>query len=784
MGTFYLDGQAIAFQAGQNVLEAARQAGVEIPHFCYHPALGSLGACRLCMVELQPEREGDRSRVVASCMLPAADGMRVSLTANRAHAARQSVIEGAMTNHPHDCPVCDQGGECHLQDMTVMVGPPYRRYEGQKRTFLNQDLGPLIWHSMDRCITCYRCVRFYQGYALGDDLGVFGSRNRVYFGRSDDGALESPFSGNLLEVCPTGVFTDRVYRRNYSRVWDLKTAPSICPHCSVGCNVLPGAREGRLRRVVNRPNKRINEWFICDRGRYGHRYSEAADRPRNARVDGRTTTLDAAVTAAAQRLAESADGAIAGLGSVREDMEGNAALRALMAALRGWYTAHPNPDLEAAIAEAASLSRDAPTLADIAQSDAILVAGDLTGHAPMMDLAVRQVVRAGHPLILLHTGPAPLAVHACLRRQVTPRELPQLVDALSTATRGTVEDVSLTQLLEPLQAARRPIILGVAETLGATACRALGRLAGALRARLGFALPNANAFGTALLSRPGDSERVLQSAESGQVDKLIVLGSDPLGSGAGAGRWAALRERLSFLLVLDCVQTATAKGADIFIPLAAFPERAGTFVNYAGLAQGFAQVVAPNSRLNTHFFAGLGPVRSPLAPNEVRLPDAFSAIAEIGKRMGLGRVRRNAEILAYQFFNKVPTPGRTGIPVDPAGFSHLRDSAKAEYRTPEVSETGWQAVMTTWYGDEHLALHAAELHSMAPAEGVRMHPLDASAPGVPVPAQLLLHGSGGRIRLPVFTDPACQRGTLGLTRASMAVLGVDEGDALSWEACT
>lgn len=789
MGTFYLDEQPIPFEDGEYVIDAARKAGVDIPHFCYHPALGSLGACRLCMVELEPAREGDRARNMASCLLRASEGMRVSLRAQKAVDARQSVIEEVMTNHPHDCPVCDEGGDCHLQNMTVEVGPPYRRYEGAKRTFLNQYLGPLVWHDMDRCITCYRCVRFYQDHALGDDLGAFGSRDRVYFGRSENGPLESPFAGNLVEVCPTGVFTDRVFRRHFSRVWDLDTAPSVCPHCSVGCNTTPGAREGSLRRVISRANKRVNEWFICDRGRYGHRYTEAEDRPRTARVDGRETSVEEALNSAAQRLSEAIDGSIAGLGSVREDMEGNAALRALMTALRGWYTAHPNPDLEAAIAEAASLSAQAPTLAEIGQADAVLVVGDLTGHAPMMDFAVRQAVRASRPLVLLHTGPAPLARHAQHRRQVTPRELLGLIETLQAAGEGTVQDDALAPLLEPLRAARRPVMLGVAETLGAPGCRALGRLAAALGARLGFALPNANAFGTALLSRPGDSERVLASVESGQADKLIVLGADPLGSGAGAGRWAALRERLSFLLVFDCVRTTTSEQADIFIPLSAFSERSGTFINYAGLAQGFAKVegVVGKSARDTGsinaFYAGLGPVKSPLAPREGHFPDAFDAICELGRRMGLGRVRLNAEILAYQFCNVPPTPGRTGITVDAAGFAHLRDSAVGDFRPAPEPGDGWQAVMTTWYGGEHLALHAPELQSLAPREGVRMHPEDIAAQQLADDARLALSGPGGRIRLELIADAASPRGTLGLSRASMAVLGVDEGDELSWEVC-
>ena len=183
-------------------------------------------------------------------------------------------------NHPHDCPVCDEGGECHLQDMTVMTGHDYRRYRFTKRTHRNQDLGPFVNHEMNRCIQCYRCVRFYRDYAGGGDFNVFGSHNHVYFGRHDDGALESEFSGNLVEVCPTGVFTDKTLKQHYTRKWDLQTAPSVCVHCGLGCNTIPGERYGTLRRIRNRYNGEVNGYFLCDRGRYGYEFVNSAARLR------------------------------------------------------------------------------------------------------------------------------------------------------------------------------------------------------------------------------------------------------------------------------------------------------------------------------------------------------------------------------------------------------------------------------------------------------------------------------------------------------------------------
>ena len=157
-------------------------------------------------------------------------------------AFRASVIEWLMTNHPHDCPVCEEGGECHLQDMTLMTGHIYRRYRFKKRTFRNQYLGPFLTHEMNRCIACYRCVRFYRDYAGGRDFDVFAVHHDVYFGRHEDGVLENEFSGNLAEVCPTGVFDDKPFAEFYNRKWDLRAAPSVCVHCGLGCNTTPNER--------------------------------------------------------------------------------------------------------------------------------------------------------------------------------------------------------------------------------------------------------------------------------------------------------------------------------------------------------------------------------------------------------------------------------------------------------------------------------------------------------------------------------------------------------------
>ena len=303
-----------------------------------------------------------------------------------------------MANHPHDCPVCDEGGECHLQDMTVMTGHWRRRYRFPKRTFRNQDLGPFVTHEMNRCIQCYRCVRFYADYAGGDDLVAMGIRNQVYFGRHKDGKLESEFSGNLVEVCPTGVFTDKTFQRHYTRKWDLQTAPSVCVHCGLGCNTIPGERYGVLRRVHSRYNGAVNGYFICDRGRFGYEFVNAESRLRSVKVNGRAATAEDAVLHVGDLIAAARIGLrrVIGIGSPRASLEANWALRKLVGP-DNFYLGMAGQERRL-VDLARKIIHEGPSRScstrDLEQADAMLVLGeDVTNTAPMLDYSLRQWIR-------------------------------------------------------------------------------------------------------------------------------------------------------------------------------------------------------------------------------------------------------------------------------------------------------------------------------------------------------------------------------------------------------
>lgn len=411
MPTLTIDNRTISVPDGTKVIDAAERLGIMIPRFCYHPALGSVGACRVCAVKVV---EGALKGIQMSCMLDAENGMVISTDDPEAMDFRRHVIEWLMVNHPHDCPVCDEGGHCLLQDMTVSGGHGIRRYAGLKRTYPDQDLGPLVQHEMNRCIHCYRCSRFYQEVTGYRDLGVMQNANRIFFGRYEEGILESPFAGNLSDICPTGVYTDKPSRYK-GRRWDFQRSNTLCIHCSMGCHTTTSARYREVVRQEARRSDIVNGWFICDRGRFGFAYASADDRPRE-KVDGGKTSWEGSIRAVAERIdrasrQQGAD-AIATVGSLRNSLETMAMLSRL-SAIRGWRSPVFWMNRESAVATGAAVSRlEQPisvALGDIADADVIVLVGaDPLNESPMLALHLRQARRRGARIFAL--DPRPIAL--------------------------------------------------------------------------------------------------------------------------------------------------------------------------------------------------------------------------------------------------------------------------------------------------------------------------------------------------------------------------------------
>lgn len=630
----YVDGQEIEVKQGENVLEACLNAGLDLPYFCWHPAMGSIGSCRQCALVQYQNAEDTKGRIVMGCMTQVAEGARFSLNAQNASEFREAVVESLMLNHPHDCPVCAEGGECHLQDMTVMVGHRDRRYTGMKNTHRNQYLGPLIHHEMNRCITCYRCERYYRDYAGGKDLGAQASHDHLYFGRHQDGVLESEFSGNLVEVCPTGVFTDKPFLKNYSRKWDLQSAPSICTGCGVGCNISPGERYGQLKRVHNRYHHQINGYFICDRGRFGSGYVNSDQRLDYAGIKKADGTFTAVHQAQAMETAVDwlRGKKVLGIGSSRASLEANYLLRELVG--RSNFTTGCSDDEAAVIRSIINIQKTTrainPTIKQIETADAILILGeDITHTAPRVALALRQAVRnksfelaeqlglpqwqdaavrnlaqdQRSPMVIVSTLDSRLDDVASQLITLTPEGIADFAAAVTQSLQGQqVEDEQANQVASILSTAERPLIISGSSLLSTQIVESAACLAETVHSKsqnaqqvmLSFCVPEANSMGLGLLvnedKRPLKLSRLAKKIEA--VDAVLILEND-LERRLDPQQMEQLFTAKIPVISMDLLENNTLARSDLVLPVASYAESQGTLVNAEGRAQRHYPVFEP-----------------------------------------------------------------------------------------------------------------------------------------------------------------------------------------------
>lgn len=636
MATIHIDGKEYEVDGAMNLLEACLSLGLDIPYFCWHPALGSVGACRQCAVTQYQNADDKRGRLVMSCMTPATDGAFISIEDDEAKKFREAVLEFLMVNHPHDCPVCEEGGNCHLQDMTVMTGHSFRKYRFNKRTHVNQELGPFINHEMNRCIACYRCVRYYKDYADGEDFGVYGAHDNVYFGRQESGTLENEFSGNLVEVCPTGVFTDKTHSDRYNRKWDMQFAPGICHQCSLGCNISPGERYGELRRIENRYNGTVNHHFLCDRGRFGYGYVNLKDRPRQPHYfdNGIWTALDAeqAMQKAVDIVKQS--NKVIGIGSPRASVESNFALRQLVGA-ENYYTGIEATELSR-LQLMLGVLRDSgiysPSLREIESYDAVIVLGeDVTQTGARIALAIRQALkgkaremaeaqrvakwqiaaiqnigqRAKHPLFVTNVDTTRLDDVAAWNYTASINEqarlgfaVANLIDSSAPAVDGLSDDLQqkVAIIAQALTEAKKPLIVTGSQAGSEAIIQAATNIANALKQQgrevgITFAAAEANSMGVAMIGG-GSIDDALTQLDNEEADTVIVMENDLYRHASQVVVDSAL-EKVKNVIVVDHQHTAIMDKAQLIISAASFAEADGTLINQEARAQRFFQVYDP-----------------------------------------------------------------------------------------------------------------------------------------------------------------------------------------------
>ncbi|MEJ2648114.1 MAG: NADH-quinone oxidoreductase subunit NuoG [Sedimentisphaerales bacterium] len=636
MPIIYINDKPYEVEPEQNLLHACLTLGFDIPYFCWHPALHSVGACRMCAVKQFKDENDKKGRIVMSCMTLVSDGLRISIDDPEVVKFRKSVIEWLMLNHPHDCPVCDEGGECHLQDMTVLAGHTYRRTRFKKRTYVNQDLGPFIRHEMNRCIQCYRCVRFYLDYAGGRDLDVFGWHNRVYFGKNKDGLLRNEFSGNLIEICPTGVFTDKTFFKHYTRKWDLQSAPSVCTHCGLGCNIHADSRYGQLRRIRNRYHSDVNSYFLCDRGRFGYDFVNSSKRISKNLLRAVDDSFNAVAKEAIlnEVEAEIKNKNIIGIGSSRASLESNYALKKLVGEDNFYIgTSSVESDMVSKVIDTLSnRAIKSATMNEVSNADAIVILGeDVLNFAPMLGLAVRRSILQKPSAIIkeLHIEPwNDAAVREALQQKkgplyiavtngtgldkdatevccCAPADIARLgfavahkLDLESPAVEHLSEETdSLAQrIVDDLNDSKRPCIIAGTSLADKTIIEAAANIAQALysknsNARICFTVPSCNSIGLELLGgKP--LEDAVEKSHRGEIETIIIIEND-IYRHIDADKAGKLLHGADTVIAIDSIETSTTRKADIVLPAATFAESSGTFINNEARAQRFYKSFIP-----------------------------------------------------------------------------------------------------------------------------------------------------------------------------------------------
>jgi NADH-quinone oxidoreductase subunit G len=793
MPKLIIDDREIEVAEGTKVIEAAEKLGIVIPRFCYHPALGSVGACRVCAVKFL---QGPFKGVQMSCMIDAKDGMVVSTTDEEAVDFRRYVIEWLMLNHPHDCPVCDEGGHCLLQDLTIAGGHGIRRYQGKKRTHFDQYLGPLIQHEMNRCIQCYRCSRFYQEFAGYRDLGVMQIGSRVYFGRYEPGTLESPFAGNLTDICPTGVYTDKP-SRFIGRRWDYERSPSVCINCSLGCHTVVSARYRQIVRQEARVGEAINGYFICDRGRYGFYYAGQDERPRHPRIRGKAASWENSLKTAFEELdrisSESGPGAVACALGARSSLETQAAVKRLCQAKRWQGPVYGmDLDIQDKVKIAASeLDADlAVSLSDLENADYILAVGaDPVNEAPMLAMAMRQAQRKGAKIVIADPRPVglpfdfyhlPMAPGAMglwltflLKTKARPEALETPGSEAGNNSDGTVpEDQKalwnqdqMAAVEKDLGRSLRPVMVCgtdiVPKTVPGLAAGLVRRLRSMKKAAgLFYLFPGANAFGAALLSDNGTGfEKILTEIEANVVRALVLVESDPYFNFPDRIRLEKALERLDALIVLDYLDTRAVRDADVFLPTMTLYEAGGFFINQEGRVQKVPAAFR-GGRPIVQVSGGSHPPRSfsQDIPGRDAKP-AWRALAELGDGTSeSGKKEIHTELMRWladahpvfsELFLKDAFPD-AGIRLNPGQGAAVRieQDRPAESQPGFKSDGDMELITVDWtFGTEELSARSSYLRKMERDPCLLLSEKDADRLGISDGDRVAIRTDAGTIEV-------------------------------------
>ncbi len=697
-----VDDRQVEVPKGTGLVEAAQAAGIEIPVFCYEPRLGPpVGACRMCLVEIE-----GMPKLQAGCTLTVTDGMIIKTSATSAKAAegQEATLEFILVNHPLDCPVCDKGGECPLQDLTFRHGPGNTRMSFAKLTVDKPiPVSPLIALDRERCILCYRCTRFSEDVAEDGQLIARNRGARTEIATFEDEPYRSPFSGNVVELCPVGALTSTLYRFD-ARPWDIQNVPTVCTGCGVGCNTSTTIREGKVRRILSRNHPEVDRGWLCDKGRYSYPHLRAEDRIttplRRGKKGLEEVSWDDALDEAETMLRESA-GSIVTAFSGSETTEIAYALGRL---LRGGLAAH-----SAVLPEATSDALEAfrLPLSGIAEAEIVVVVGDepVVERAPIVDLWIMEARRRGAEIVVFSpTGTQKTAPGSGAE---TCREL------------GS----GRSDLAKRLSASER-VVLVWSGTGGGGGAR-IAELAHELALE---AKPGSGAFHLPAASNPrGVALGWAVSADADETNpepiELLIVSGDEAAASADV---RALAESANRVLVLTMFHELAGGWADLILPATASLERDGTSMNLEGRVQRLRRAVPPPCPDELAWISNLAARFDVDVP-----PHAMGVFADLSEHLFRDLTHEDiglhAPLPARQPY-VVPEPATTPAPPDEAGGALRLQRYRPLFSGPAVERV-------------------PELGFQRPGRDVELSARDAESLGIANGDQVVVRSNGTSVEL-------------------------------------
>ncbi len=752
-----IDGMKVEVPEGSMVMHAVEKLGSYVPHFCYHKKLSIAANCRMCLVDVEKA-----PKPLPACATPVTQGMVVHTANEKAKKAQQGVMEFLLINHPLDCPICDQGGECQLQDLAVGYGKSGSRYEEEKRVVFHKSLGPLISaEEMSRCIHCTRCVRFGQEVAGVMELGMLnrGEHSEItsFLGRG----VESELSGNMIDVCPVGALTSKPFRYS-ARTWELSRRKSVSPHDSLGTNLVVQVKANRVMRVLPYEVEDINECWISDRDRFSYEGLNSDDRLLSPmlRQDGQWVEVDwpTALTAAGEMLEAGRRHRASGIGALLGTQSTVEDAYLLTQLVRGLGSDNIDYRLRqrdfSADFQAAGVDWLGMSIAEVSQLDRVLLVGsDLRADQPLLAARIRAAVKRGAKVSVVHSLDDDLLMPIAAKCIVKPSEIAGVlaqiaaavarekgVDAPAAGAGIGISECATLAAKSLASGSRVGVFIGAAaqRSTHATHIRALAQwIASQAGGRLGVLVDGANATGAALVG-------ARRSGGPVAAQTLITLNVEPGLDGHVAQQLVSQSARK---IALTSYRSAAESWADVMLPVAPWSETSGSYVSAEGRLQSFNASVKPQGDTRPAWKV-LRVLAEQLKVGSMSF-DTVDAVrvAAIGDGSGLGQRLNNATDLA------ISTPAAGGAAaierIDPVPI----------YRSDMITRRA-QSLQQTPQSHDPLAA---------------LHPETVAELGLAVGSLARFSSRAGSVNLAVSADESVARGAARLPEgfAITAALGAD-----------